>query len=302
MEKGVEMNLSKKILTILTGMLAAGIFYSCAGGPETTVVPAGDDVKVTQDKSDAEDKYEIQNIDVYKVSRELYFLDDGSENGYKEYAYDEKGNRTGMMNYRSSGEMLFEEKYTLDPQGRTEKSELFDGEGRTSYTLYTYNAQGLPATEDYYSDQDVYLSGSRYTYDNGNRKVLWESFDESKTLVLKSNYIYKGDDLIKVEFRTPMDKEDGSLDYTYEQGNLVKEVSINSLGKEERRTEYEFLGGVVAKEKLFQLGRLSRVNENEYDTAGNLIRVTSYNRSQKLLGHTEYEYIMFKEEKKVLVK
>ncbi|MBN2626913.1 MAG: hypothetical protein JXA95_09640 [Spirochaetales bacterium] len=296
------MNLSKKILPILTGLLAAGIFYSCAGGPEATAVPGGSDVKVTEEKSAAEDKYEIQNIDVYKISREHYFLDDGSENGYKEYSYDEKGNRTGMINYRSSGEILFEEKYTLDSQGRTVKSELFDGDGRTSYTLYTYNGQGLLATEDYYNDQDVYLSGSRYTYDNGNRKVLWESFDDSRTLVLKSDYIYKGDDLIKVEFRTPMDKEDGSLDYSYEQGKMTKEVSINSLGKEERRTEYEYSDDAVAKEKLFQLGRLSRVNENEYDPAGNLIRVTSYNRSQKLLGHTEYEYIMFKEEKKVLIK
>lgn len=297
------MNLSRKIIPMLTGIMAAGFFYSCAGGPESTgtAVSGGDTVVVTEDRG-KEDTYEIRTFDVYKISRESYFLDDGSENGYKEYFYDEKGNMTGMANYRGSGELLFEEKYTMDDRGLAVKSELFDSEGLTSYTVYTYDDQGRTLSEDYFNGKDVFLSGSRFSYDNRGRKVKWESLDENKSPVLKSEYVYKGDDLIKIAFLTPLDREDGSLDYTYESGRLVKETSINSAGKEERRTEYEYAGDRVVKEKLFQLGRLSRVNENEYDGAGNLLKVTTYNRSQKLMGHTEYAYVNFQEEKKVLVK
>ena len=230
------------------------------------------------------------------------FLMTDRRTGYKEYSYDDKGNLTGIVNYKGSGDLLFEEKYILNDNGMPVRSELYDSEGLTSYTLFAYNEDGLIVSEEYYNHKDVYLSGSRYEYDNRGRKILWECLDENKTLVLKSEYVYKGDDLMKVAFLTPLNKEDGSIDYVYDQGQVVKEISINGSGKEERRTEYEYLEDRLGKAKIFQLGRLSRVNEMTYDENENLSRMVTYNRSQKLIGSTEYDYVVYQAEKMVLVK
>ncbi len=297
------MNLIRKISPVFAGMMIFGMFYSCAGSPEETeTVQKETGIEVTEKKETVKEAtYESRMVDIYKVSKESYFLDDGSENGYKEYAYDERGFLIDIANYRGSGELLFEEKFTLNEKGQTVRSELYDSEGLTSYTVYAYDDENQLVSEEYYNHRDVFLSGSRYDYDNRGRRILWESFDDKKTLVLKSEYIYKGDDLTKIVFMTPLNEDDGSYDYTYEQGKLMKEVSINGSGKEERRTEYEYSGDQIAKEKIFQLGRLSRVNELNYDGSGNMVNMVTYNRSQKLLGHTEYEYIMFQNEESVLV-
>ncbi|MDC7223662.1 MAG: hypothetical protein PQJ60_07955 [Spirochaetales bacterium] len=290
------MNLIWKIKPVLAGLMISGLFFSCAGEPETTDTAQDnmdDTVMVTDESQEESAVQETEIVEVFKVLKESYFLDDGSANGYKDYTYDEEGRLTGVANYRGSGELLFEEKYTLDEEGRTVKSELFDSEGLTSYTLFTYDDKSHLITEEYYNHRDEFLSGSRFEYDNRGRKILWESLDDTKTIVLKSDYIYKGSELIKVAFLTPLNKDDGSLDYFYEDDHIVKEISINGAGKEERRTEYEYEDDQVFQVKIFQLGRLSRVNEMNYDELGNKVEMLTYNRSKKLIGHTEYEYVSF---------
>jgi hypothetical protein len=296
------MNLIWKIKPVLTGIIISGLFFSCTGGPESSVQDTGEDVAIGTDEPAKGDVYESKLVDEYKLSKESYFLDDGSANGYKEYTYNSEGFLTGIVNYRGSGELLFEEEYTLDAEGQIIKSELSDSEGITSYTLFEYDGKGQLVVEEYYNHRDVFLSGSRYEYDNKGRKILWESLDENKSLVLKSEYIYKGNDLIKVAFLTPLNKDDGSLDYFYTGNKVVKEISINGTGKEERRTEYEYDNDMIAKEKIFQLGRLSRINEITYDDHSNKKTMVTYNRSQKVISQTEYEYVPFQVEKNVLVK
>ncbi|MDC7219693.1 MAG: hypothetical protein PQJ59_07125 [Spirochaetales bacterium] len=293
------MNLRGKILPITIGLMISGLFFSCTGEPETTDPEQGSDMSVEVEDNKSEVVYETKVEEVYKVSKESYFLDDGSANGYKEFSYDDRGNLTGIVNYRGSGDLLFEEKYELDEKGNILKAKLFDSEGLTSYTVYTYDDNGLLIGEEYYNHRDLYLSGSRFEYDKKNNKVLWESLDENKSLVLKAEYIYKGDDLIKVSFLTPLNKDDGSLDYSYRDDKVIKEVSINGSGKEERRTEYEYDDDMMIVSKIFQLGRLSRVNEMEYDNMGQKVKMMTYNRSKKLISHTVYEYVTFQEEKTV---
>ena len=108
------MNLLRKITPVLAGLMISGMFYSCAGGPEaadTVQKESGEEVTAKKEKV-KEDSYETKIVDVYKVSRESYFLDDGSENGSKEYSYDGEGRLVSVTNFRGSGELLFEEKYT----------------------------------------------------------------------------------------------------------------------------------------------------------------------------------------------
>lgn len=285
------------------------LMMSCSGSPESAmekeqpleVVPKADEQPQPVEDS-KEPEYRTERVTYYQVSRESYFLDDGTENGFKVFSYDEEGRIVFMENYRGSGDLLFKEEYFYDDQGRVVKSELYDAEGITSYTLFRYSDDDLLTDEEYYNHRDVYLSGSTYEYDGQGNKLLWVSLDDKKSPVLKAEYIYKEEKLIKVAFLTPLDKEDGSIDYTYEGDMLVKELSIASSGKEERRTEYVYEGDRLSEEKLFQLGRLSRVNKMEYDERGVVVKKNTYNRSGNLLSSTNYDYLSFEKEIQVLVK
>ena len=76
------MILIRKILPAITGLMISGLIFSCTGGPETTDnVQGNTGEEIKKDNSASkEDTYETKSVDIFKVSRESYFLDDGSEN------------------------------------------------------------------------------------------------------------------------------------------------------------------------------------------------------------------------------
>jgi hypothetical protein len=293
----------EKLLRPLILLIIVVFISACTGTPSEGTTEIESET-ITEVVKTAPEKavYKTEMVDYYVISRENYFMNDGTENGYKSFSYNDMGQLTGLENYKGSGDLLYKEKYILDTEGRVIRSELSDIDGLSSYILFKYSQGSEPIEEEYYNQKDVYLSGSTFEYNNQGLKTLWVSLDDNKSPVLKSEYLYDKGNLVKVVFLTPLNREDGSLDFTYEGDKIIREVSIGSNGKEERKTEYEYEGDKLIREKLFQLGRLSRTNEFEYDDKGNISLMTTYNRSGRLLNTTTYEYLVFQKEVQVLVK
>ncbi|GHV70379.1 hypothetical protein AGMMS49928_17920 [Spirochaetia bacterium] len=152
-------------------------------------------------------------------------------------------------------------KTQLDRQERNSASGILVEE--IKYTYYEENREG--GTKGELSDKT--------TLDDSNRR---------KSRIVY-NYREGTPNLIKETFVDRKGKIVSSFDYTYDgEGNMLTRVINNASGAKLTETIYTYRDGrVIQSETRDSAGRKISSARNEYDAAGNLIKQTVYNASDR---------------------
>lgn len=190
--------------------------------------------------------------------------------GYGEvYEYDEEGNLTSILKYRS-GELdyrlnydkngnVIEEIYYSDEEVRQLTEFEFDSDGKLLGENWTMDGEWW-ATVEYIYDEKGVLVEEKNAHQNGDEGTKRYVYDDKGRLIEKH------------------DSDDGliySCAYD-ERGNLIKEVSF-SEGKEWLRCEYKYdEKNQITEKAVFGDGTTDRRDTFEYDAEGRIINKKKY--------------------------
>ncbi len=200
----------------------------------------------------------------------------------KVYEYDEEGNLTSILNYKS-GELdyrlnydkngnVIEEIYYSDEEVSQLTEFEFDSDGKLLGENWTLDGEWW-ATAEYVYDEKGVLVEEKYARQNGAEGTTRYVYDDKGRLIEKH------------------DNEDGlyySCDYD-ESGNLVKEVYFTE-GKEDYRYEYKYdEKNQITEKATFEDGTIDQRDTFEYDAEGRIINEKKYSFYEG--EHVHYEKI-----------
>ena len=200
----------------------------------------------------------------------------------KVYEYDEEGNLTSILNYKS-GELdyrlnydkngnVIEEIYYSDEEVRQLTEFEFDSDGKLLGENWTMDGEWW-ATVEYIYDEKGVLVEEKYAHQNDGESTQRYVYDDKGRLIEKH------------------DSDDGlyySCDYD-ESGNLVKEVHFTE-GKEDYRYEYKYdEKNQITEKATFEYGTIDQRDTFEYDAEGRIINEKNHSFYEG--EHAYYEKI-----------
>lgn len=238
--------------------------------------------------------------DEYFVSQETVKYEDGFVDGYRLYEYDDQGNLLKKSQIGSNEETVSEEIFSYNEDLLLMKSEFFSSGKAVSYSEFTYNGNKQLIEEQYFNPKGDLLAVSSYEYDDKARRSKWVSGDSGGIPMMYTEYEYKNDILVQMNYFMPDGELEGYTQLSYEGDVLVEEVTYSAKGRQEKKTEYMIENGMVAK-ALFYTGKtLARTVQYSYDAAGNVVEETTQNRHGDVIDIVQREFIVFSVEKSVL--
>lgn len=223
--------------------------------------------------------------------RKLYFTSDGSVNKDYEYIYDDEAlTMVGTVTEEGS-DTITKWRCTYDENGNEVKELYYHDDGETVYTDADreYDADGFLVREMEYGYQEdgseSYQVERKYRYDrHGNVIEEQEDFDgDGKAdYVNRWEYDASGNMLSESEYYVHSDlTEELYTSYTYEYDEHGQMTSYH----------YRYLWGDQEDGKTSIL----ETYENEYDSSGNLVKMTAY-KNGVLISATEYKTYAVPEE------
>ena len=238
--------------------------------------------------------------DEYFVSQETVKYEDGFVDGYRLYEYDDQGHLLKKTQIGSNEETVSEEIFSYNEDMLLVKSEFFSGGKAVSYSEFTYNGNTQLIEEQYFNPKGDLLAVSSYEYDNKARRSKWISGDGGGIPMMYTEYEYKGDRLVQMNYFMPDGELEAYTQLNYEGDTVVEEATYSANGRQEKKTEYTVENGQIAK-ALFYTGKtLARTVLYSYDAAGNVVEETTQNRHGDVIDIVQREFIVFSVEKTVL--
>lgn len=193
------------------------------------------------------------------------------------------------------GTVFVMEEYEYDESGNMIK-DFFADDDSSCKSEYEYDESGnLIKRIRYYFDDDNLREWSVYEYDEFGNEIKIEFYDMDGSLKRASEYEYQYDESGSLIKRISY-KADGSVggrtEYEYDGfGNEIKETVYSSDGSVFYVTwwvlEYDESGNKI-KEQENSLSDLCMVRE--YDTYGNEVNFTAYNKDGSIAYWAKYEY------------
>jgi antitoxin component YwqK of YwqJK toxin-antitoxin module len=270
----------RKSRFLLFLLITTLMLFSCVSPPQEE--PISEEVSVPE-----EPQFRMEQITEYLVSQVIVRFPDGKMDSKKIFKYDEEGKL--LLSELYSAEDLLLLSTNSEYQGGVKIKESLNNQiGLVTYTEFAY-LNGQISEEFYFDAQGRLLSGSRFSYDEEGRKVMWISLDKEGAPIMKTHYIYQDGLLVRLDFLTPFDEPDGYTLYTYQENNLLEEVSYNSMDDVQKRTKWVFEAGLPVEETIYFGPRISRVLKNQFDVNGQLIyREVSNRRTDQGSGRRSY--------------
>ena len=277
------------------------LLFACVSTPPPAETPAQ---SATAEEKAVETEKEPQWVtiveDEYFVSQEVVKYEDGFVDGYRLYEYDDQGNLLKKSQVGSNEETVSEEIFSYNADLLLVKSEFFASGKAVSYSQFTYNGNKQLIEEQYFNPKGDLLAVSSYEYDNKARRSKWISGDGGGIPMMYTEYEYKGDKLVQMNYFMPDGELEGYTQLSYEGDTVVEEATYSANGRQEKKTEYVLENGQVAK-ALFYTGKtLARTVFYNYDASGNIVEETTQNRHGDVIDIVQREFIVFSVEKTVL--
>jgi hypothetical protein len=219
-----------------------------------------------------------------------------------EYEYDDYGKKISGIEYNDN-ELDHRMKYEYDNQGNMIKYTLYSHNGSISYIKeYEYDEQNNLIKFVYCDEDGTIEQKEEYQYDNKGNQIeqkIYENKDEISD-VKKYEYDERGN-VIKYIDCSADGFVRGTEEYEYnENGKLAKSMEFDSDSNLFSWDEYEYdeHGNVIRNisvHKEFYDGEIIEVSggveyQNDYNEAGDLVRVTEYAISGNMRSCVEYEY------------
>lgn len=202
----------------------------------------------------------------------------------------------------------------IDVPPEAEHEDYRDFEIRIPYGKNIFDKNGNLIGEDRYDQGGTLISRMLYKYNHKNLLTVEESYDETGELQEKLVYDYDENGRILKKFVHYLDGTVDTITYKYIGDNLSRKVLFNENGEKETEEQFSFNGDKMIKEEKFDYGKLIEKNEFKYDLNGNLIetirfkdgkfskvvneydgkrnrtRTFTYNKKDKLIGKSLYEF------------
>ncbi|MCM1535117.1 MAG: hypothetical protein NC126_04240, partial [Clostridium sp.] len=190
--------------------------------------------------------------------KNLYYSQKGRMQSGWEREYGENGELTKCIRYHN-GEMLYQEEYG------------YDENGRTLWFTHRYNDE----LAEYHEEYDW---RKEYEYDENGSQTEYRQYDKEGELLYRCTYEYDGGMPVK---SITYDKYGKKEEYQYGSfGNLVKDIRYGADGEIDRWEEWQYNDkGEVIKDVSYDAdGQAVNHKEYEYqcDAAGNVIQYTEF--------------------------
>ena len=278
------------------------LLFSCATAPESGLVAEADDKPVTSEEK-TEEKAPVWvtvEVDEFFVSQETIKYDDGFIDGYRLYEYSESGQIISKIHVGSDERIISEEIYSYNGDGLMMESHFFSGGDEVSYSEFSYNENKQLIEESYFNPEGQLLAVSSYEYDDKARRTKWVSGDSGGIPMMYTEYEYKNDNLVQMNYHMPSGEMEGFTQLEYKGDNLMTEASYSANSKLQKKTEYTFENDLVVSMSYYTGNNLIRTVELEYDDAGNVVIERTKNRHGDVIDIIEKEYVVFSIEKTVM--
>ena len=243
-------------------------FFGCASGPEVSDVE-----KVTENSVVQEVKKEpvkIVTTVYYPVKVESYF-GDGVKDEYSVFSYDESGSlllKEELFSADDSLQQYAEIEYT--GTGSSVKR-FYDASGTLlSYEINSMDTDGNILKKEKFSNKDVLQSVSEYEFKDG-MKASWKVYDESRTLLSTTSYLYSNNVLTRIESLSPGGELEEYFELIYDKnGMLIENNHYNLDGEIQDSRSFEYENGFLVMELINRKnGSVSRKIMYKNDQFGN---------------------------------
>ena len=286
------MKYAKLSLFIVIALTVALFIYGCAGAPEEVKEPEPEPKKEEVE----EEKPQFKEVEetVQMVKRESSYYPDGVLDQYRVYTYKESGmNLLEEVLYNSEDEVEERVEYEYRDDEKISKT-TYDSNGNVvSVHKYSYDENGNLVEDALYNQNDELQSISRYEYGEKGRKVKWSVYDSSESLLAYTEYIYENGKNTKIENYSPGGTmEDYFLIEYNSGGKKVKETWYDSSDEVQEYREYSYENGNLVKEVVKRgndsIKRIIEYNNNE---KGNPTKVVYKDGGENVEERVAYEYV-----------
>lgn len=287
-------------VSLLTDILAVRTEANGTIVNTKVVMEYDDDYNIIGIKTYEDDELVLESV--YDKIPDKPLVQQYYENGKKasrtECTYDSNGNTLTQYSYNAAGEIEWGYVYAYDADGNRLSEKCYDLDGLASEftctydqngnlltatttwptnsdalrTVYTYNEQGDKLTEiryvndremEHLSYEHIYTDGKLTTTYHGDQRIGVTQYDSDGNMVLECSY--SGNNEL---YRT---------EYTYKNGNLVKQVSF-SQGEETSSLQCTFNSdGKLTERIAYREGAVDNRLTCTYDESGNAVRIQSTN-------------------------
>jgi len=241
----------KEIEMKLTYLLLVPVvlfFFGCASAPEVTDLEKVTDNSVVQEVK--KEPVKIVTTVYYPVKAESYF-GDGVKDEYSVFSYDESGSFLLKEELFSVDDSL--QQYTGFEYTGTESSvkSFYDAAGTLlSYELNSMDTDANVLKREKFNNKDILQSVSEYEFKDG-MKSSWKVYNESRTLLSTTLYIYSSAGLTRIESLSPGGELEEYFELIYDNnGMLIENNHYNSDGKIQDSRSFEYDNGFLVMELL----------------------------------------------------
>lgn len=290
----------KKIFPIL---LAALILLSACGKEEAeetikcTVSPTETTTATTSSTEGPEGVLEDKDTEtVYLLTRMSVLDDSGNESWYREYEYNELGQKIEEFEYASIGDLSYHSVFTYDEAGlctvtETNYMDPYDSSKLASVTVirHTYDDKGRVIKHESFEDE-VLVDTIELTYDDHNN-ILTNHMQDMGKLSYTYEYDANGNILTREEYL------DGELTYIFtckydDQGRVTENFTHNAAGDLEMRSVFAWEGTTQTATYYDMEDKVFLTTISTYDDQGN-ITFQENHYSDGTVTMTEYFYEPF---------
>ncbi len=190
----------------------------------------------------------------------------------EEVYFDEKGNRTKHIRYKSTSEVDLEYDFRYDSNGNLITMDTYDGYGnlraRKESKYDKNNNEILRKLQNSRNSEEI---KSEFQYDNQKRLIKTINYSQKSEIISTQYNEYDGDLLVKSIIKDVNDNQLSEIIYEYNaEGYVIKETKNSSKGVNVINYKYDSKGNLV------EITDNETKRELKYDSNGNLIEDKLY--------------------------
>lgn len=296
-----------KCMKFLAVALSIVFLYSCATDKQPAVVPeAGmEEPEKAVPEEPVKEKVLVEKeivIRVPYVLKETSYYGDGQMDLITLYEYDDMNNLLERRVENDLGEVLETKLYNYN-EGVFSRVITYGMDGQiTSISVVTLDDEGNVTEEQLFNKKEELQSVNRYVYSEG-KKQEWRAFDSLNTLLAITEYIWEGENLVKILIKDPGNNVEASIVKEYDsEGNMVKESTFDDKDKYEKGLELSYTDNQLTEVVyLNNKGAKDRSEVYEYDGETAPSKKSYLYKSGAVREYSLFEYKIEEVKKIILV-
>ncbi len=226
-----------------------------------------------------------------KVLKENHYSAENEIESMVENQYNDHGLVSSSSQYDQNHELCQKNIFSYDEQQRIIRKGCFYGEESPEYATHYVYENGLLVREDSYDEDEFAYTEKEYTYDDHGSIIKLIEYDEDGEIMYRTTNEYdEKQQLIKRTREELLEHDSRTFTFQYdERGNKTKELLYNYDMRLIAKAYYQYDEAdncVVMEEENLDIYRKTTYAYCN----GNCVKITQYDKEDKLLTWTDYTY------------